>query len=99
MVEAGHASSQKLHPALALQHNMPFTNQSNMNKNNPIIGDCVDIVMMMQSCILSASYDSRLNTTEKLRKVKETTDLIKGGFETVDKYVKTAPRCHFSSTI
>ena len=63
MAEAGCTSSQKLHPALALQYNMTFTNQSNMNKDNQIIGACVAIVMMMQSCLASASYYSRLSTT------------------------------------
>jgi len=47
MVEAGYASLQKLHLALALQYNIPFTNQSNMNKDNPTIGACVARVVMM----------------------------------------------------
>ena len=99
MAEAGYASLQKLHPALALQYSTPFTDQINLNKENAIIGACVAIVMMMQSYLASASSDSRLSTTEKLNKVKEAADLIRGAFETMDESVQTAPHCHFTSTI
>ena len=79
---------------------MHLTDQSNMNNDKPTIGDCVAIVMMMQSCLASASYDSRLDITKKLRKVKETAYLINGGGgEIMAKPIKTAPHCHFSSTI